>query len=329
MQEARCQKFGIPASDIWYLKSKRTAGRRPCNLAPDCGLSITRAQRNSEMQNRRFVQCDVFTSLPTKGNGLAVVIDGEGLSDSQLQDFAAWTNLAETTFLLPPTDPAADYKVRILTPSREMLFAGHPTLGSCAAWLHSGGVPKQEGVVRQECGVGIVEIDISGEVPAFVAPPTIIDPLPDEDLRAIVDALQINPETIVRTAKLDNGPLWQVLELTSARDVLAVDSSRVRWPAFKSIGLIGPHPEGSECQYEVRMLAPSSGMSEDPITGSLNSAIAHWMYEGGRLRKELVVAQGTKINRHGRVYIKSDASEEARILIGGQTQILIEGVLAL
>ena len=279
------------------------------------------------MRKRRFIQCDVFTSTPTKGNGLAVVVDGEGLSDAQMQDFAAWTNLAETTFLLPPTEPTADYKVKIFTPAREMLFAGHPTLGSCAAWLHCGGTARQEGVVRQECGVGVVEIDVSGDLPAFVAPPTAVEPLPDADLRAIVAALDINSNAVVRTAKLDNGPVWQVLELASAREVLAVDSAAVRWPTFQSIGLIGPHPEGSECQYEVRMLAPSSGMSEDPITGSLNAAIACWMADGGRLQQDLVIAQGTKIDRHGRIYVKPDPNVRGRILIGGQTQILIKGVL--
>ncbi len=281
------------------------------------------------MRQRRFVQCDVFTSEPTKGNGLAVVIDAEGLTESQLQEFAAWTNLAETTFLLPPTDPSADYKVRIFTPTREMLFAGHPTLGSCAAWRNSGGTPKQEGLVRQECGVGIVEIDISGKVPAFVAPPTSVEPLPEKQIQAICDVLSIISSSIVRTAKLDNGPVWQVFELVSAKDVLAVDASKVRWPAFKSIGLIGPHPEGSACHYEVRNLAPSSGMSEDPITGSLNSAIACWMYDEGRLQNDLVISQGTNINRHGRIFVGLDPNEEGRILIGGQTQILIEGVLTL
>ena len=246
-----------------------------------------------------------------------------------MQEFAAWTNLAETTFLLPPTDPSADYKVRIFTPTREMLFAGHPTLGSCAVWRFSGGTPQQEGVVRQECGVGIVEIDISGKGPAFVAPPPSVDPLPEKQIQAICDALSIISSSIVRTAKLDNGPVWQVFELVSAKDVLAVDASKVRWPAFKSIGLFGPHPEGSECHYEVRNLAPSSGMSEDPITGLLNSAIACWMYDEGRLQNDLVISQGTNINRHGRIFVESDPNEEGRILIGGQTQILIEGVLTL
>jgi PhzF family phenazine biosynthesis protein len=281
------------------------------------------------MQNRRFIQCDVFTSVPTKGNGLAVVVDGEELTDAQMQDFAAWTNLAETTFLMTPTDPTADYKVRIWTPSREMLFAGHPTLGSCASWLQSGGVPKQDGLVRQECGVGIVEIDISGAIPAFVAPPTKITDLADNELQTIIDALQIDRAKIVNTTKLDNGPIWQVLELASAEDVLAIDSSLVKWPAFQSIGLIGAHATGSECDYEVRMLAPSSGMSEDPITGSLNSALAHWLAERGKLEKDLLVAQGTVINRHGRIYVRPDKNIKGRVRIGGETQILIEGTVKL
>ncbi|MBL4892419.1 MAG: PhzF family phenazine biosynthesis protein [Rhizobiaceae bacterium] len=281
------------------------------------------------MKTRKFIQCDVFTATPTKGNGLAVIIDADGLSDTQMQDFAAWTNLAETTFLLPPTDASADYKVRIFTPAHEMLFAGHPTLGSCASWLHCGGVPKQAGMVRQECGVGIVEIDVSSNIPAFVAPPTSISSLPDDKLQAIVEALKIDTNSIVHTAELDNGPVWQVLELASAKDVLAVDSSSVGWPTFKSIGLIGPYPEGSKCQYEVRMLAPSSGMSEDPITGSLNSALAHWMHANGKYQQDTLVAQGTSIDRHGRIYIKPDPNEPGRMLIGGETQILIEGTVKL
>jgi len=279
------------------------------------------------MKNRRFIQCDVFTSVPAKGNGLAVVVDSDGLSDKQMQDFAAWTNLAETAFLFAPTDPSADYKVRIFTPKREMLFAGHPTLGSCASWLHIGNEPKQPNIVRQECGVGIVEIDLSSNVPAFVAPSTKIEPLEDQNFQQIVKALKLDPNRILNYVKLDNGPIWQVLELASADDVLAVDNSLVRYPEFLAIGLIGKHKQGSECDYEVRMLAPSSGMSEDPVTGSLNSALACWLHENGRLQKDLVISQGTKINRHGRVHISLGAN--GRILIGGKTQILIEGVLLL
>ena len=278
------------------------------------------------MNSRRFIQCDVFSPVPTQGNGLAVVVDAVGLTDTQMQVFAAWTNLAETTFLLPPDDPSADYKVRIFTPSREMLFAGHPTLGSCAAWLHSGGTPKQHGTVRQECGVGIVEIDIQREMYAFAAPPTKIEPVPEQHLRAIIDALDIPADAVLQTTQLDNGPVWQVLQLTSAEQVLAVDSSLIRWPAYQSIGLIGAHPTGSECDYEVRMLAPSSGMGEDPITGSLNAAIAQWMRTEGKLTQPITVAQGTKIDRRGRVSIWPDND---KIWIGGDTHIVIDGTITL
>jgi len=280
-------------------------------------------------QQRRFIQCDVFTSTPTRGNALAVIVDGEGLTDEQMQTVAAWTNLAETTFLLPPEHPDADYKVRIFTTQREMLFAGHPTLGSCFSWLHTGGKPKNAGVVKQECGVGIVEIDIANSPPAFVAPPTTIDPLPEENLRAIISALDISPAHVLNSKLLVNGPTWHVLELQSAEQVLAVDSSKVRWPAFNAIGLIGKHNDGTECDYEVRMLAPSSGMSEDPITGSLNAALAVWLNSEGRLNRDCLIAQGTSINRHGRVYIKPDAQQPDVVRIGGHTHLLIEGVINL
>ncbi len=280
------------------------------------------------MQTRRFIQCDVFTPTPTRGNALAVVVDGENLDDTTMEAFAAWTNLAETTFILPPTEPEADYRLRIFTPTREMLFAGHPTLGSCAAWLHCGGQPKQAGLVRQECGVGIVEIDISdGELPAFVAPPTQIRPMQAANLEAITSVLEIPRERILFCAELDNGPVWQAFQLDSADSVLALDSSRVRWPEFKGLGFIGAHAEGSECDYEVRHLAPSSGMSEDPITGSLNSALAHWLQAEGRLESTVTVAQGTRIDRHGRVSIRPVGANKA--MIGGQTHILIEGSVTL
>src|SRR5665213_465843 len=277
------------------------------------------------MRKRRFIQCDVFTSVPTKGNGLAVVVDADGLSGQQMQDFAAWTNLAETTFLLSPTTQEADYKVRIFTPKREMLFAGHPTLGSCAAWIRSGGRPQTTGVVRQECGIGIVDIDVTGAVPAFAAPKTTVAPLAPEKLDAIISALGLARDRILRTAQLANGPVWQVLELADAADVLAADSSKVRYPEFVGVGLIGAHPPGSECQFEVRNIAPSSGMSEDPITGSLNAAIARWMYEAGRWQGPVIVAQGTCIGRVGRVFIRRD--DTGTVWVGGQTSILIEGAL--
>lgn len=279
-------------------------------------------------QSRRFIQCDVFTPTPTLGNALAVVVDGDGLSEQSMQRFAGWTNLAETTFILPPGDAGADYRLRIFTPAREMLFAGHPTLGSCAAWLHCGGIAKQAGRVRQECGVGIVEIDVTRPgFPAFTAPPTRIRPMVPQIQAAISERLGIARDQILQTAELDNGPVFQVMQLDSAETVLALDSSRVRWPDFRSIGLIGAHPPGSECDYEVRLLAPSSGMSEDPITGSLNSALAHWLQADGRLGNVATVAQGTRIGRHGRVSIS--AADRLNVKIGGQTHILIEGSVLL
>jgi len=276
------------------------------------------------MPSRRFIQVDVFSPIPTQGNGLAVVIDAEGLDSGQLQAFAAWTNLAETTFLLPPEDPTADYRVRIFTPYQELPFAGHPTLGSCVAWLHSGGVPKEAGLIRQECGIGIVDIDSTAERLAFVAPPTSVSPLDLDRFEAIAGALGIPPESVVQTATLDNGPVWQVLDLGSAEEVLAIDSSRARWSPLEFVGLLGAHAPGSECDYEVRMLA-SNGV-EDPITGSLNAALAYWLRDQALLDEPLVVSQGTAMGRHGRVYIRPT---EDRVLIGGDTHILIEGTLIL
>jgi PhzF family phenazine biosynthesis protein len=278
---------------------------------------------------RRFVQCDVFTSEPARGNGLAVVVDADGLSDADMQRFAAWTNLAETTFLLPPRAAGADYLVRIFTPSHEMPFAGHPTLGSCAAWLRTGGVPARADTVRQECAIGIVEIDLLGAVPAFVAPPTRIEPLAIDALESITSALGIARERVLRTAWLDNGPVWHVLELAGAEDVLAVDTAGLRWPDADGIGLIGADDPGGECDYEVRMLSASSAMGEDPITGSLNAAIARWMHADGRLNRDLTISQGTRLGRLGRVHVGHARDGGERVTIGGETLILIEGTLEL
>lgn len=268
----------------------------------------------------------MFSAVATKGNGLAVVVDGDGLSDEQMQDFAAWTNLAETTFLTKPTSPGADYALRIFTPGREMPFAGHPTLGSCAAWLHYGGMPGEAGRVRQQCAIGIVEIDVSGAVPAFVAPPTKVAPLPEADLARLTKALGLEPAQITRAAQLDNGPVWQVFELRSAADVLAIDADQVRWPEFVALGVVGPYPAGADADYEVRNLAPSSGMSEDPITGSLNAAIVQWMQAEGRLDRDLVMSQGTCLGCEGRVFVQR---RDDRVMIGGHVNVLIEGTVDL
>lgn len=276
---------------------------------------------------RRFIQCDVFSDVPTRGNGLAVVLDGEGLDDAAMQRFATWTNLAETTFLLPPTDPAADYRVRIFTTAGELPFAGHPTLGSCAAWLHAGGVARDASTVRQECAIGIVEIDRSGPLPAFVAPQTRIAPMEPDRLAETLSALRIDPADVVRAARLDNGPTWDAIELRSAAAVLAVDPRGASFAPERRIGLIGPHAPGGEADVEVRMLAISDSLKEDPITGSLNAALARWMESEGRMASAYVAAQGTAIGRLGRVHVR--AAGEGRVLIGGAVTILIEGTLTL
>lgn len=280
------------------------------------------------MTQRRFIQCDVFSRAATRGNALAVVLDGEGLDAEAMQGFAAWTNLAETTFVLPPSEAEADYQLRIFTPQREMPFAGHPTLGSCAAWLHAGGIPKDPHTIRQQCQVGIVEIDMRGTVPAFIAPPTRIGDIDNGEASRYLAALNIDPADVVASAFLDNGPHWRAFELASAEAVLAAEAERVRWPEVFAIGLIGPHSNHPDADYEVRMLAPSSGMVEDPITGSLNAALAHWMLSRGRLTRDLVIAQGTCIGREGRVYISPDPTVDGQVRIGGHTNILIEGTLS-
>lgn len=279
------------------------------------------------MPHRRFLQVDVFSPQPTRGNGLAVVVDADGLDDTAMQRFAAWTQLAETTFLLRPTEAGADYRVRIFTPAREMPFAGHPTLGSCAAWLHAGGRPASAGRVVQQCAIGLVAIDVSnaGEY-AFAAPPVTVRPMDPPRREAIVAALGLDPARIVRCAELDNGPVWQAFELDSADAVLAVDATRVRYPEFLGIGLVGPHAAGADCDLEVRMLAPSSGLREDPITGSLNAALAGWRRAEGRLAAAQRVAQGTAIGRLGRVSVRPDGDT---IWIGGAVHVLVEGTVRL
>ncbi|WP_164659586.1 PhzF family phenazine biosynthesis protein [Tropicibacter sp. Alg240-R139] len=278
------------------------------------------------MQTRRFMQVDVFTPTPTQGNGLAVVLDGDGLSDRQMQDFATWTNLAETTFIQSPTSPDADYRLRIFSLSGEMLFAGHPTLGTCAAWLAAGGKSKRASTVVQECGVGLVEIDQTGAMPAFAAPPTTVNSLDPEQVERICNALSLPRDRIIQTARLNNGPTWQVIELQSARDVLAVAPFTARGPEFRGVALIAPHDSGGETDVEVRNLGPASSMSEDPITGSLNAALACWKYETGDWTGSKVAAQGTCIGRTGRVYADY---RDGIVWIGGQSHVLIEGTVTL
>lgn len=275
---------------------------------------------------RRFRQVDVFASTPVSGNPLAVVVDAEGLSDAEMQAFATWTNLSETTFLLPPSHPDADYAVRIFTTSTELPFAGHPTLGSCVAWLEAGGMPQRSDTVVQECGVGLVEIR-RGERLAFAAPPlSRRGPLDDALLQRLLDGLHLRPDDVLDHSWLVNGPEWIGLQLRSAALVLDVEPDFARLDGL-DFGLVGAHPPGSECAFEVRGFAYVDGWIEDPVTGSLNAGIAQWLIGRGAAAESYVAAQGTVLGRRGRVHV--DRDRDGRIWVGGDVSTLIEGVVDL
>ena len=275
----------------------------------------------------RFHQLDVFSAVPLKGNPLAVVHDAQGLSDETLAAFARWTNLSETTFLLPPADAGADYRVRIFTPGGELPFAGHPTLGSCHAWLAAGGQPRQAGIVVQECGVGLVRIRQQGTRLAFAAPPLRrTGPLDAALLQRIVAATGLTPADVLHHQWVDNGPGWCALMLRSSTAVLA---ARVDGPALGDVklGLVGAHPAGHECAFELRALYPMpGGLAEDPVTGSLNASVAQWLIGAGLAPPRYVAAQGTLLQRAGRVHIEQ---VDGTVWVGGDVTPLIEGEVSL
>ncbi len=275
---------------------------------------------------RRFHQLDVFSAVPLKGNPLAVVHAAQGLSDDTLAAFARWTNLSETTFLLPPQDPAADYRVRIFTPGGELPFAGHPTLGSCHAWLAAGGVPRTAGTVVQECGVGLVRIRQRGTRLAFAAPPLRrTGPVEPELLARIVAALGVAPGDVLQHQWVDNGPGWCAVMLKNAAQVLAV---RPDWAVLGDVklGLVGAQPAGADTQFEVRAFVPGLGVPEDPVTGSLNAGLAQWLVGAGLAPPAYVAAQGAVLGRAGRVYVEQDGQD---MWIGGDVAGCIEGTVAL
>lgn len=292
------------------------------------------------MTQRPFKQVDVFTATPYRGNPLAVVLDGSGLSTAEMQHFTNWTNLSECTFLLPPSDEGrasgADYRVRIFCPGRELPFAGHPTLGSCHAWLEAGGVPQQGEHVVQECGVGLVHLRRDGQRLAFAAPPLIKSgPLDEKDVELIARGLGVARSDITAHAWCDNGPNWRGVMLHSAEQVLALrpDSAvlagldvGVVGPRGK-VGVVGAHTD-SDTQFEVRAFFPgNNGLCEDPVTGSLNAALAQWLIGAGLAPERYVAAQGTAMAREGRVHIERDAS--GTIWVGGASVTCIDGRVTL
>jgi PhzF family phenazine biosynthesis protein len=274
---------------------------------------------------RQFRQVDVFTAVPYVGNPLAVVVDADGLADEQMRQFANWTNLSETTFLLPPRDAEADYRVRIFTPTGELPFAGHPTLGSCHAWLETGGQPRTPGQIVQECGAGVVRIRQDAAGLAFAAPPLIRSGPVDEDLAVrIARVLGIPREEIMDLQWADNGPGWVAVLLASAEAVLAVR------PGITDLdlGIVGPYPAGSPEAFEVRAFTPKLGLTdEDPVTGSLNASVAQWLLATGRATAPYVASQGSVLGRSGRVRISQDA--DGTVWVGGTTVTCVTGEVAL
>lgn len=265
----------------------------------------------------QFRQVDVFGSGPLTGNPVAVVHDADDLDDERMQLFAQWTNLSETTFLLRPTSPDADYRLRIFTPSRELPFAGHPTLGSAHAWLEAGGTPHGE-VVVQECAAGLVTIE-RGERLAFQAPPLLREgPVGDEDLATIVGILGIGLDDVVDARWADNGPGWVAVLLDDARDVLALSPDAGKLAGW-DIGVVGPWRDGgSDADVEVRAFDAST---EDPVTGSLNASLGQWL-AGTRLPEQYVAAQGTAIGRRGRAHVRREGST---VWVGGDTRTTVRG----
>ena len=276
---------------------------------------------------RRFDQLDVFSAEALHGNPLAVVHDAAGLDDARMAAFARWTNLSETTFLLPPTDAAADYRVRIFTPGGELPFAGHPTLGSAQAWLAAGGRPRQPGVVVQECGVGLVRVRRDGTRLAFAAPPLKRSgPVDDPALRAqVLAALRVPADAVRALQWVDNGPGWLAALLPDAATVRALQPDFGAMRGLK-LGVVGPQTPGAATQFEVRTFVPGLGVPEDPVTGSLNAGLAQWLIGAGIAPPHYVAAQGAALGRDGRVHVDQDGED---LWIGGEVCEVVSGIVTL
>lgn len=276
------------------------------------------------IMTREFRQVDVFTSTPYRGNPVAVVHGADGLDTERMQAFAHWTNLSETTFLLPPTDPRADYRVRIFTPVTELPFAGHPTLGTCHAWLEAGGTPRDAGTVVQECAAGLIPVR-RGDVLAFAAPPLVREgPAEPALVEQITTAFGIDPADVLGAEWVDNGPGWVALRLASVEAVLAARPSHLDL----DVGLVALYPAGAPQAVEVRGLFPANGaMIEDPVTGSLNASVAGWLLREGLVTAPYEASQGTALGRAGRVRVSRD--DDGTIWVGGGTVTCVSGTVEL
>ncbi|MEM7687978.1 MAG: PhzF family phenazine biosynthesis protein [Pseudomonadota bacterium] len=275
----------------------------------------------------RFEMVDVFASGAFSGNPVAVVLDADDIDPALFPKITQWFNLSETTFLLRPTHPDADYRARIFTLEREMPFAGHPTLGSCRAWLSTGGVPKNEGSLIQECGAGLVQIRSDDARPdhlSFKAPPLIKSgSVDDAKIAKITETLRIDRDAIIAATWADNGPGWVAVMLESAEAVLAVEPARYSTTRL-DVGLVGPHPAGQETAYEIRAFFTdhNGALLEDPVTGSLNASVAQWLKSAGYVDTDYRAAQGTRIGRSGRIDIAYRGED---VWVGGAVRTMFTG----
>lgn len=278
------------------------------------------------MRSRPFAQVDVFTATPYLGNPVAVVLDAEGLTDEDMSAFARWTNLSETTFVLAPTHPDADYRLRIFTPGGELPFAGHPTLGSAHAWLGTGAAPHRPGFLVQECGIGLVDLKREGDRLAFAAPPLLRSgPVTPEVREQVARSLRLPSDAVAHCEWIDNGAAWIGAVLPDAETVLALK------PDFTvmgdlMVGVLGRWSTSRDADVEVRAFVPGMGITEDPVTGSLNAGLATWLIPAGILPTRYTVSQGTALRRSGRVRVEQLGSD---IWIGGDTITCIIGAVTL
>jgi len=277
---------------------------------------------------RPFSQVNVFSADPLLGNPVAVVLDATDLSDDTMLRFAQWTNLSETTFILPPTQPEADYYLRIFTPGGELPFAGHPTLGSAHAWLEAGGIPQHRGWVTQQCGAGLVNVRL-GATLAFAAPPTTRSgPLDETLLLGLAAGLRIPRDSIIDHQWVVNGPNWVCVRLDSADEVLALEPNITALEELRlDIGVIGFYPPGSQFTYETRAFALDAGVVEDPVTGSLNASIAQWLHRISAVPTSYLVSQGKRVGRAGHIHI--DIDPDNTVWVGGTTTTAIRGLVEL
>ena len=279
---------------------------------------------------RAFNQVDVFTQVALRGNPLAVVLDGSGLSDEDMQRFARWTNLSETTFVLPPAQDGADYRVRIFTPGGELPFAGHPTLGTCHAWLQAGGKPARRDVIVQECKQGLVSLRRDGARLAFAAPESRRSAPSPAVLAQVADALGLKSHEVIAAQLLDNGPVWLGILVNDPKTVLRLEPDHAALRRLgQKVGVAARYGEAREGEplLEVRAFADPIGIPEDPVTGSLNASLAQWLIADGHVPQRYIAGQGTRLGRAGRVHIERDDHDQ--VWVGGQTVTCISGTVEL